>query len=71
MDIRHTLASNVLTLRMTQGMSQEELAACIDVDQAYVSRLEGGKINPTLLTIWHLAQALKTTPSKLLLEDEE
>jgi transcriptional regulator with XRE-family HTH domain len=28
------------------------------VDRAYVSGLELGQRNPTILTLWHLAQAL-------------
>lgn len=68
MDIRQTLGRNVKALRTTAGMSQEELAARMDVDQAYVSRLEAGEKNPTALTIWHIAQALNTTPSNLLSE---
>ncbi len=66
MDIRQTLGRNVKALRTTAGLSQEELAARMDVDQAYVSRLEAGEINPTILTIWHMAQALNTKPEKLL-----
>ncbi len=66
MDIRQSLGQNVKALRKKAGMSQEELAARMDVDQAYISRLEAGEKNPTVLTIWHIAQALNTTPSTLL-----
>lgn len=66
MDIRQTLGRNVKALRTAAGMSQEELAARLDVDQAYISRIEAGEKNPTILTIWHIAQALYTTPSELL-----
>lgn len=66
MDIRQTLGKNIKALRQAVGMSQEELAARMDVDQAYVSRLEAGELNPTLLTIWDAAQALNTSPDELL-----
>lgn len=66
MDIRQTLGRNIKALRTAAGMSQEELAARMDVDQAYVSRLEAGELNPTLLTIWDAAEALNTSPSDLL-----
>lgn len=51
---------------MAANLSQEDLAARMDVDQAYISRLEAGEKNPTILTVWHAAQALNTTPSSLL-----
>ena len=54
---------------MALGMTQETLAARVEVDQAYVSRLEAGEKNPTVLTLWHIAQALKTVPARLLEED--
>jgi transcriptional regulator with XRE-family HTH domain len=47
-------------------LSQEALAELMGVDRAYVSGLELGRRNPTILTIWHTAMALKIRPSKLL-----
>lgn len=69
MDIRHALGKNIRTLRLEAGLSQEELAASVGVDQAYISRLEAGEKNPTILTLWHFAEALDTTPSILLKHD--
>ncbi len=66
MDIRHVLGNNIKALRKATNMSQEELAARMDVDQAYISRLEAGELNPTLMTIWDAAQALSTTAATLL-----
>jgi transcriptional regulator with XRE-family HTH domain len=43
---------------MAAGMTQAELAAKIGVDRAYVSGLELGERNATILTVWHVAQAL-------------
>jgi len=68
MDIRQILGHNVKALRTAAGMSQETLAARMDVDQAYISRLEAGEKNPTILTVWHAAQALGTTPGGLMQE---
>lgn len=70
MDIRHTLGRNVQSLRIAAGLSQEALAVLVDADQGYISRLEAGDKNPTLLTLWHIAQALKTTPGELLQEPQ-
>lgn len=66
MNIRDVLGKNIRTLRIEAGLSQEELAASVGVDQAYISRLEAGEKNPTILTLWHFAQALNTHPMHLL-----
>jgi transcriptional regulator with XRE-family HTH domain len=71
MDIRLVLGRNVRERRKAAGMSQEDLAARTDVDQAYISRLEAGEKNPTILTLWHVAQALETTSAGLLQEPPE
>ena len=39
------------------------------VDRAYVSSMERGQQNVTLLTLWHTAQALGVKPVDLLDED--
>lgn len=69
MDIRQAFGKNVRALRTEAGMTQEALAASVGVDQAYISRLEAGEKNPTILTLWHIAQALDTTPAALLKEE--
>lgn len=56
---------NIKEARLAAGMSQEELAARMDVDQGYVSSLEAGKRNPTILTMWHVAEALGVLPEVL------
>ncbi|WP_233244612.1 helix-turn-helix domain-containing protein [Caulobacter sp. HMWF009] len=39
--------------------------------QNYLSDLERGKRNPTIVTLWELAQALEVTPIALLADDAE
>ena len=40
------------------GLTQAELAERMGVDRAYVSGLELGQRNPTIVTLWHIAKAL-------------
>lgn len=47
------------------GWSQERLANDIDVDQAYISRVEAGQVNLTLETIEALTKALDIDPAVL------
>ncbi len=65
MDIRRLVGSNVRRCREAAGISQKELAARMGVEQGYVSRLEAGTRNPTIVTIWHAAGALGVEPARL------
>ena len=57
-DIRRIVGRNVRQLRMAAGLSQAELAVKLGIDRAYVSGLELGERNATILTLWHVAHAL-------------
>lgn len=61
-DIRHLVGRNVRRLRCAAEITQAQLAAEMEVDRSYVSGLELGQRNPTILTLWYLAQALRTHP---------
>jgi transcriptional regulator with XRE-family HTH domain len=58
-DVRKTVGENVRRLRQAADISQAELAERMGVDRAYVSGLELGQRNPTVVTLWHLAKALR------------
>jgi len=53
-------------LRKAQGMSQEQLALVSGIARSYVSGVERGQRNISLLNILRLAQALNVSPSMLL-----
>lgn len=53
-------------LREDKKISQEKLAEFCDLDRTYISLLERGLRQPTITTIFKLAHALKTTPSKMI-----
>jgi len=57
-DARRLVGQNIRRLRLAAKISQAELAARMGVDRAYISGLELGHRNPTVVTLWHLAQAL-------------
>ncbi|RTL51771.1 MAG: XRE family transcriptional regulator [Bradyrhizobiaceae bacterium] len=58
-DVRRMVGDNVRRLRLDAELSQAELADRMGVDRAYVSGLEQGQRNPTVVSLWHVAQALK------------
>ncbi|MCP4933163.1 MAG: helix-turn-helix transcriptional regulator, partial [bacterium] len=45
---------------------QEQVAEKMGVDRAYVSSLELGQRNPTIITLWHTSLALGVELPKLL-----
>lgn len=64
-DVRKILGRNVRSRREFLSLSQEELGLRINADQAYVSRLERGLLNPTLDSIVEVALALEIKTQKL------
>lgn len=52
--------------RLAAGLSQEKLALEAEVDRTFVSLLERGGRQPTLSTLWRLAEALSVAPSELV-----
>jgi transcriptional regulator with XRE-family HTH domain len=57
-DVRRLVGRNVKRLRIAAGISQAELAERMGIDRAYVSGLELGRRNPTIVTLWHIGKAL-------------
>jgi transcriptional regulator with XRE-family HTH domain len=53
-------------LREEQKLSQEKLAEYCDLDRTYISLLERGLRQPTITTIFKIADALDILPSELV-----
>ncbi|HEV7341611.1 MAG TPA: helix-turn-helix transcriptional regulator [Sphingopyxis sp.] len=66
MDMRKLVGWNVERLRRAQGMTQEQLAERSGFSQQYISGLENGRRNPTVVTLYEIADALGSTPVELL-----
>lgn len=69
-DLRKVFGAAVRSRRRTLGWSQEELGDRADLDRTYVSGIERGIRNPSLLTQQRIADALGVTVRDLLPEDE-
>jgi len=66
MDIRKVFGANTRKFRLALGLSQEAVAERMGVDRAYISSIERGLQNATLLTLRETAQALEVRPMDLL-----
>ncbi|WP_340672098.1 helix-turn-helix transcriptional regulator [Bradyrhizobium ottawaense] len=60
------VAVAVRRARKGLGLSQEDLALEAGLDRTYVSQVERGTRNCTIIVLARLAKALKTTPDRLL-----
>jgi transcriptional regulator with XRE-family HTH domain len=66
MDVRDRLAKNLRLLRKEKGWSQEAFAEEAGLHRTYVSDLERGGRNPTIVVIDKLASALGVKVGQLL-----
>jgi transcriptional regulator with XRE-family HTH domain len=66
MDMRQVVGRNVRQNRERLGVSQEELAFRAGLHRTYVSGVERGVRNPTVLIVGRLAKALEVEPGALL-----
>jgi transcriptional regulator with XRE-family HTH domain len=58
MDMRKLVGRNFAKLRKERGLTQEQLEARSGFSQQYLSGLENGLRNPTVITLYELAEAL-------------
>ncbi len=66
MDMRKLVGTNVARLRQAKGLTQEVVAARSGFSQQYLSSLERGHRNPTVITLYELAQALGVSHVELV-----
>ena len=69
-DVRLTVGRNVRRLRLAAGITQAVFAERLGVDRAYVSGLELGQRNPTIVTLWHVTKALGVQMEALFVSDK-
>lgn len=69
MDMRKIVGRNVRRIRQEIGLTQEQFAERSGFAQQYVSSLENGRRNPTVVTVYELSQALGVSPMDLLRPD--
>ena len=66
MDMRRLVAQNVKRIRLEKGLTQEQFSEISGFSQQYVSGLETGRRNPTIVTLYELAKALGVSHMDLL-----
>ncbi len=66
MDMRKLVGRHVARIRREKGLTQEQLAEISGFSQQYISGLEQGRRNPTVVTLYELATALGVSHLELL-----
>ncbi|MCX5581603.1 helix-turn-helix domain-containing protein [Kaistia terrae] len=69
MDIRALVGRNFARIRREKGLTQEQVEERSGFSQQYLSGLERGKRNPTILSLHELAHALGVTHLDLVRPD--
>lgn len=68
MDMRTVVGLNVQRLRRERGISQEELSLRSNCTRGYLSGIETGRRNPTVLFLAGLAAVLKVDISEFFVK---
>jgi len=60
------IGKNIAAIRKKEGITQEDLAGLAEVDRSYLSEIENGHKNMSVMSLLKIASALKVNPSILL-----
>ncbi|MBX8800707.1 helix-turn-helix domain-containing protein [Pseudochrobactrum asaccharolyticum] len=71
MDIRKLVGDNFGRARKAKGLTQEQVAERSGFSQQYLSDLERGRRNPTVVSVYELAMALDVNYLELLKQDSD
>ena len=71
MDMRKLVGRNFGRFRRAKGFTQESFAEASGFTQQYISGLERGRRNPTIVTLFELASALGISHIELVTPDDE
>ena len=71
MDMRKLVGRNFGRLRREKSFTQKRFAENSGFTQQYISGLEQGRRNPTVVTLFHLASALGVSHVDLVTSDDD
>ncbi|MGB3415193.1 MAG: helix-turn-helix transcriptional regulator [Mesorhizobium sp.] len=71
MDMRKLVGRNFARIRREKGLTQEQVEQVSGFSQQYLSGLERGQRNPTVVTLFELAQALGVSHLDLVAPDDQ
>ncbi|NQU32470.1 MAG: helix-turn-helix transcriptional regulator [Bacteroidetes bacterium] len=60
------IGNRIKILRESKDISQQDLAAVCNFEKGNLSRIEAGRTNPTISTLFKISQALEVSISELV-----
>ncbi|MCK3683980.1 helix-turn-helix transcriptional regulator [Maribellus sp. YY47] len=64
--LQKKIGDRIRILRESKGITQQNLAAICNFEKANLSRLEAGRTNPTISTLYKISQALEISIAELV-----
>ncbi|MEI9911760.1 MAG: helix-turn-helix transcriptional regulator [Bacteroidota bacterium] len=64
-DLNKKIGQRIIDLREKKGWNQSELARACGKDRQAIEKLENGRVNPTLYTLYEIAKALEVSLASL------
>jgi transcriptional regulator with XRE-family HTH domain len=61
-----SIGKNIALIRKEKGLSQEDLAGLCEIDRSYLSEIENGHKNMSVLILLKIAHALEIKLEKLV-----
>jgi transcriptional regulator with XRE-family HTH domain len=65
-ELQRKIGEKIRMLRESKGISQQNLAAICNFEKANLSRIESGRTNPTVSTLYKISQALEVSLSEIV-----
>lgn len=69
--IQQYFGQTIKSIRLEKGISQEKLAELVELHRTYISDIERGGRNVSLVNIWRLAEGLEVGVNELFQKLEE
>ena len=71
--ILKSVGNKIKEIRQSKGLSQLDVVGRMEgnIDFTNISRIESGRTNPTVFTLFRIAEALEVSPKELLNFDND
>ncbi|MDL2260457.1 XRE family transcriptional regulator, partial [Deltaproteobacteria bacterium OttesenSCG-928-K17] len=70
-DINNAVADNLKTMREQRKLSLDSLAKMTGVSKSMLAQIERGEANPSISTVWRIANGLKVSFTELVARQEK
>ena len=64
--LKKKIGRRIVELRTQKGLNQSDLARACGKDRQAIEKIENGKVNPTIFSLYEISNALDISLQKLL-----